>query len=226
MKYEVTIKLLSDTIIGSAESFNSLIDTEVVYDDYGLPYIPAKRVKGVMRNSAEDLVSSNIICSLLPTCTKEQVTRLFGLIGSSGFRDEFFLSDLYLDKYPDIVAWLKHLALRSKLISAPNVLSHFTCIRMQTAMDEEKLGISKEHSLRTSRVIRSGFVFTGSLTISDEIASKVEDLLGLIALNTTAMGTNRNRGFGEVELDICKPQSLRAIMQDKLEALYDTPHDC
>jgi CRISPR-associated protein Csx10 len=224
MRYSVTIKLLSDTIIGSAESFSSLIDTDIVYDDYGLPYIPAKRVKGILRNSAEDLIGYEGIGTIVPSLTLVQVNRLFGLIGYSGQREEFFLSNLYLDDYNSLVTWLKHLKQQSGLITTQNVLSHFTELRKQTAMDEDRSGVAKEHSLRTSRVINKGFVFKGAFTVSDEIATEVEDFLGLISIHTTSIGTNRNRGLGEIDLDICKPQSLKKIMREKLEALYDTQH--
>ena len=40
------IKLLSDLCTYSGESYNSMVDTDVVYDKYGIPYIPAKRIKG------------------------------------------------------------------------------------------------------------------------------------------------------------------------------------
>ena len=52
---KITIELLSDICIGSGESYNSVIDTDVTYDDYGLPYIPAKRIKGCIREAGLEL---------------------------------------------------------------------------------------------------------------------------------------------------------------------------
>ena len=44
---KITIKLLSDALINSGEGFGAIIDSDVVFDDIGLPYIPAKRIKGL-----------------------------------------------------------------------------------------------------------------------------------------------------------------------------------
>lgn len=44
--FTFNLELLSDTLIGSGEGWGATIDTDVVFDDFGLPYIPARRVKG------------------------------------------------------------------------------------------------------------------------------------------------------------------------------------
>lgn len=58
---KITIELLSDICIGSGESYNSVIDTDVTYDDYGLPYIPAKRIKGCIREAGLELKDFGLI---------------------------------------------------------------------------------------------------------------------------------------------------------------------
>ena len=57
----IEIELLSDLCSSSGESLNSQIDNDVCYDDYGLPYIPGKRIKGLMRESAQDLADIGLI---------------------------------------------------------------------------------------------------------------------------------------------------------------------
>ena len=49
---KLTIKLLSDSCTCSGETYNSMVDMDVVYDENGLPYIPAKRIKGCIREAA------------------------------------------------------------------------------------------------------------------------------------------------------------------------------
>ena len=44
---KIIIRLLSDLCTCSGETYNSIVDTDVVYDEYGIPYIPAKRIKDV-----------------------------------------------------------------------------------------------------------------------------------------------------------------------------------
>ncbi len=222
MNYTISIKLNSDTIIGSAESFGSIIDTDIIFDELGLPYIPAKRVKGIMRNAAKDLAGFAEILAIESTFTLENIEKLFGMIGDTRQRDEFCLSNLYLQDYELIVDWLRLLKRQSNLITVQSVLQNFTTLRKQTAMDEEKPGIALKHSLRVSRVLKRDNLFIGSLSLSDDIAKEYESILGLIACYTTSMGTKRNRGFGDIELDITSTQSLKQIMKSKLGAMYDT----
>ena len=48
----IKIKLLSDLCTCSGETYNSIVDMDVVYDENGIPYIPAKRIKGCIREAA------------------------------------------------------------------------------------------------------------------------------------------------------------------------------
>ena len=63
--YKLQISLKSDTLIGSGEGFGSIIDTDVVFDSLGLPFIPGRRLKGCMRESA------NQVCHML-SCRNHQ----------------------------------------------------------------------------------------------------------------------------------------------------------
>ena len=57
---KIWIELLSDLCVSTGESYNSYIDTDVVYDDYGMPYIPGKRIKGCIREAALELVEFGV----------------------------------------------------------------------------------------------------------------------------------------------------------------------
>lgn len=48
--YRIKIELLSDMCVSDGGIYNSAIDTDICYDEYGFPYIPAKRLKGCLRN--------------------------------------------------------------------------------------------------------------------------------------------------------------------------------
>jgi CRISPR-associated protein Csx10 len=83
------------------------------------------------------------------------------------------------------------------IFSRDNILSTFTDIRQQTAIDDEK-GIADEHSLRTIRVIKKGLLFKGEIEVETD-DSAISNTLALACLNLRRIGTKRNRGFGEVE---------------------------
>ena len=48
--YTLTIQLLSPTMLMSGQDVNT--DSTIVHDRYGIPFIPAKRVRGVLYESA------------------------------------------------------------------------------------------------------------------------------------------------------------------------------
>ena len=51
-KYLLEITLQSDMCVSDGGVYNSSVDIEVCYDSYGFPYIPAKRIRGCLRECA------------------------------------------------------------------------------------------------------------------------------------------------------------------------------
>ena len=51
----IKLELLSDLCTSSGDTVSGIIDTEVCYDENGIVYIPAKRVKGCLREAALEL---------------------------------------------------------------------------------------------------------------------------------------------------------------------------
>ena len=51
----IRIELLSDMCVSDGSAYNSLIDTEICSDMYGFPFIPAKRIRGCLRECAVEL---------------------------------------------------------------------------------------------------------------------------------------------------------------------------
>ena len=95
-KLEITLK--SDLCVGSGYSYAGIIDSDVCYDDCGLPYIPAKRLKGCMREAAE-----------LIGISEHEIERLFGKGGEHAFNENsekvlsgLILSNAYIMDYEKI----------------------------------------------------------------------------------------------------------------------------
>jgi len=188
-EYNITIKLLSDTIVGSAEGFSTIVDTDVVFDDVGIPYIPAKRIKGIIRENTQEIL--NVINSDV------NIDEIFGKEGETFEDTKFFISNLYIEDYEKNKNILTQFINEKNILTKDEVISSFTSIRSQTAIDEDT-GVAKRNSLRISRVLKKGIEFTGSLIFNE----KFEKELGLACLNTRRIGTMRNRGFGEVKVTI------------------------
>ncbi|MGB9823399.1 RAMP superfamily CRISPR-associated protein [Thermodesulfovibrio sp.] len=200
--YKLTIELKSPCLIGSGEGFGAIIDSDIVFDEYGIPYIPSKRIKGCLRDSAIEICemfeSAGInVLDLQKDKTENKysiVTSIFGKPGNDKSAPVYF-SNLTIQGYDDIKKWLAYLMNQySGLISREGIIEQYTEIRQQTAIDETT-GTAEEHSLRTIRVAKKGLVFEGS------IDADIDDvkLLYFAVKNLRRLGTKRNRGFGEVE---------------------------
>lgn len=187
-KYQIKIVLISDTLIGSAEGYGATIDKDSVFDETGLPLIPGKRVKGLLREQAEFLEKMG---------TLNNVGHLFGNSGSTAnSKESFSAGNFYLDKYDDNKQALERL-IDKKLLTRSEVIDYFTNIRVQTSIDP-KTGIAKDTSLRTSRVLKKGLVFFGEITIEEQY----EDLMNKVTALTRRIGSIRNRGFGHIHCEL------------------------
>ena len=132
----------------SGETYNSIVDTDVVYDVHGIPYIPAKRIKGCIREAALELLEFGLI-------SREEYEKLFGKEGNQ--QSGFSLSNAYLKEHAALVAVAEHFK-ENGLAAPQNVLEQYTDLRTQTAVDLET-GVADKNSLRTMRVIRRGLEF-------------------------------------------------------------------
>lgn len=151
---EISIKLLSDLCCYSGEVYNTTVDTDVVYDDYGLPYIPAKRLKGCIREAALELYEMG----LLP-----HYNAIFGKEGSDA--SAFTISNAKLKDYEKIVNGLNQFK-DADYVNQQKVLSLYTYLRTQTAVDTNT-GTAIENSLRTLRVLKKGLIFYADVDLKN-----------------------------------------------------------
>jgi len=203
--YQINITLLSDTLVGSGEGFGATIDTDIVFDEVGLPYIPAKRIKGCLRQSAEEVKEMfGQVADLESLLTKLDIDDVFGKTGTQESAPVYF-HNLTLPDYEDNYNWLDYFIQHKEykqLVSPEVILEYFTTLRQQTAIDEEK-GVAKEHSLRTSRVLQKGHTFIGELWLARPDDNIVKTL-NLACRNLRYIGTKRNRGFGRVKCELLR----------------------
>lgn len=139
---QLIIRLLSDLCTYSGDTHNSLVDTDVVYDENGIPYIPAKRIKGCIREAALEMVELGIAPS--------ELHEIFGKEGQQS--SAFSLSNAYIENYGEVTDVLKKCC-HTELKSPQNVLDQYTYMRVQTAVNPET-GTAQENSLRRIRVVK------------------------------------------------------------------------
>ena len=186
------IKLLSYTLTGSGEGAG-IIDSDVVLDDFGFPYIPSRRIKGVLKESSQE------VCDMLGL----DYNIVESVFGKDGFTEgKVHIGNLYVNNYENIRKEIDDLkkdknSIYNIFINPSQIASYYTTIRQQTSIDE-KSGIAKENSLRTFRVLKPGLEFEGEIYEITPLSKKEKALLYLAAVNLKRIGTSRNRGFGEI----------------------------
>lgn len=170
------ITLLSNAIITNGNG-DALIDLDSDYNEYGLPYISAKRLKGMLKDSANELISMGQDINVL---------RLFGDENNEGI---IKLSDARLQDY-EILEKLSN-------DFKPDLFKNsFSVVLNQTSLDER--GVAKKGSLRRFRAYDKGLVFESEIEENLEFLKDLE----LICLNLRYIGHKRTRGFGKVKCEI------------------------
>lgn len=214
MGYRIKMELLSDLCPASGESLAGVIDTEIKFDDYGFPYIPAKRIKGCLRESAieiKDLLGENF--------DDKSFNRLFGEVGSS-IEGNLKIYDGYLEGYKESFKdFLKIINDKNEkkykpLLKREYIKEMFTSTRTQTKISSQT-GTAEDGSLRVLRVINKGNIFYFDLNIDGENNSEVE-LLSKCCKVLRRVGLNRTRGYGEVscELEVIKNEDDNSNIED------------
>lgn len=144
MNYKIKITLLSETLIGSGEGYGGNIDSDVIFDDFGLPYIPARRIKGCLRESADEIVQ------YFPMFNSSMVEKIFGKKGSEQYVTSF--SNLHLPDYKDMIPYLStYFKEYPDTFNKESIIEQYTLMRTQTRIED---GVADDGSLRTIRVIK------------------------------------------------------------------------
>ena len=199
MSYQLEITLSSPLTSSAGNDWANLVDCDVVYNDWGLPEIPGKRLKGLLRDGVRDLLDALELSGVIETGHgKNILEKLFGRPGALfGEFSAVNVGNAYLrsftpdeDTYKDLTILVKQ-----GVLLAQEVLQGFTSIRAQTSIDP-KTGSALENTLRYTRCLKEGLTFLANIEINDS------SYINLIAAGTAAvkhMGLSRTRGFGEVK---------------------------
>jgi len=215
-KIKIKITTKSPVLVGSGKSFGSIIDSDIVFDEVGLPFIPSKRIKGLLRDSAIEVLDMFNACTLINKIdlTKKNedynlVEKVFGKPGNVEMPcvniDNFYIEEYNIIK-KELSTILK--SKYNKIFNSNDILAGFTEIRRHTAIDPNS-SIAKEHSLRTVRVIRKEIRFESLISVNC-FDSEAIPLIILACKNLRKMGTKRNRGFGKIE---CVVENINEIKQ-------------
>lgn len=194
------IRLLSDATFGRGDGVAGLVDAEVQHDEYGLPYLGGRTLKGLLGAECADIVPHLKSAGADGLGHwKEAEQRLFGTSGGA-LEGEATLRIGPAQLPADLRAAIAR-DVREKRVTRAEVLDSLTALRRQTAMDES--GAPQKETLRTMRVILRDTILEAPLAFT---AEPQPDDLALLAACVKAFrraGTGRNRGRGRLVAELC-----------------------
>lgn len=202
---KIKMSLVSEAIPGSGEGLSGIIDSDISSDEFGIPYIPSKRIKGVLRESGLDLSAAKSF----------DEGRLRDIFGESGAQvgTDFKISNGFIKDYEIYKKFLISAIQNEKLnpiFNKESVLNEFTYLRSQTTIDSET-GTAKENSLRTCRVLKRGLIFYFDINLPQQYNADFEKICHV----TRRFGLSRTRGLGEISLKLM-PDEEENVLEQKV----------
>jgi len=180
MKINYKIELLTDWHVGSGLDSGADADTLVLKDENNLPYIPGKTVKGLLRDSLNEIKE-------VKKLTESEIDVLFGEEAEKYDleRKKIYFSNVELSE-------------TEKLEIITNKLSSHLYKNIASTKIEKKTGVAAQNSLRTMEVCIP-LSLVGSIETEIENA---KDIFETAFKWTRNLGVNRNRGLGRCKFSI------------------------
>lgn len=200
VKHEVTITLLSPLQLSGGQA-DVNVDVDMLVDSMGIPYIPAKRFRGVLYESALEVIEMVETANTgveHPVLNRRLLNELFNR-GTEESHVALEVDDFHIEGYESLKQEIEllHTAFPS-VVTKKSIRNAYTSLRYETAIDETT-GVVKDGSLRTIRVMdREDQVFEGCIFIHNGNENH-ESLLAVALQNTKYIGYKRNRGFGRIQ---------------------------
>lgn len=203
----VRITMLSDWHVGSGGGQPGHIDRLVVRDADGLPYVPAKTLRGIWRDACERLAFGLDDGRTGPWC--RLVDFIFGSQPALGEQDPSArhaqpeappLSSALLVRPARIPG-----ALRNALLAQPAVCAAVTFVKPGVSIDPAT-GCARDEYLRFEEMARQGTILEAACTlapIEDELLRQAASalLVGALAL-IERLGGKRRRGAGRCRAEV------------------------
>ena len=201
MRKLMKIELKSDLCAGVGKHYAAILDLDTALDEFGLPYIPSRRLKGCMREAAEMIGIQSI-------------NEIFGVSGK-GESGSLRIGNAVIKNYVGTVT-----AIRENGILHNEVTNLFCYTRQETAIDS-KTSTAKEGTLRFIRVVNKDYpnsdnpmCFYAPIEFDDEYENEIKKTCKALR----NIGYHRNRGLGAVE---CSLTDMTDTFQLKEQAFED-----
>ncbi|MCR5670308.1 MAG: hypothetical protein K6G10_04820 [Butyrivibrio sp.] len=199
----IRITLHSDMCLSTGQNQGTRVQTDICTDRYGIPFIPARRIKGCLREAAKELLELG-----LSGYTKDDIQGLFG--DEKGRSGALYINDGLLPDIEEVYSTIEELAkkgtdIEKKAVHPGNISGMYTYRRFQMSMKGDDKGPG---TLRTLNVLvhydpldknkSRELEFIAYATLAGK--KEYEELLKLCCKAVRHMGFGRNRGLGNVSL--------------------------
>lgn len=193
INYQITF--FSEWHAGSGLTSGSDVDALVIKDKNGLPYIPGKTLKGLLKEATIQILE------LQDKHPKDEkiITELFGYAEDNKPEDEAphntgqaFFTNAVLNEN-----------LRDAIIKQ-DIAGHFYRSTSSTAIEDS--GIAKEHSLRKAETVIPCRLEAEIHNVENEFIEHIEQSMKWIK----RLGKNRNRGLGRCKFEITNKEEVKA----------------
>ncbi|MCR4646756.1 MAG: hypothetical protein K5695_15330 [Oscillospiraceae bacterium] len=202
--YQLVITLQSALCAADGDGFASVIDTDIVTDQHGIPYLPARRIKGCLKQAASYIGSA-------------QIAAIFGTRGAAA-PGSLHISNAKLSCYDAVLTAAKELP-------PQQVTELFADTIAATALDENSA--VKENTLRFIRAVSAAAPWSSAedpeplrFVADVEIGEAYVPELKRICKALRHIGYKRNRGFGAVTCTLREAEAAGSA--PAAESLDDT----
>lgn len=186
IKYE--IKFYTDWHCGSGQTSGADVDSLVIKDETGLPYIPGKTLKGLIRDIAEDL-------SMYGYPNMNQfIKECFG--HGSDKTEESYATQLYFSNAHNSRKFNQDLSTKKEL-------KKYLYRKISSTAINSETGIAENKSLRKIEVCIPMSLYAEIKNIPDEHIQTMEKCLKMVK----NIGMNRNRGLGRCDIRIYEKEA-------------------
>ena len=176
------IEFFSNWHCGSGQAAGADVDALVVKDRDGLPYVPGRTLKGLLKEAANDLFED-----------ETAINTVFGISGDKKNHQTgcaFFSNATFADE-------------ERKAIVDNKWTNHLFQTFSSTAIDEN--GIAKDNSLRKIETVVPCKLQGIISNVSKEYVDMLEEAMHFVK----RMGTGRNRGYGRCQLTITGKEEVK-----------------
>ncbi|MGA9772999.1 MAG: RAMP superfamily CRISPR-associated protein [Blastocatellia bacterium] len=204
MRMELHLSLTSDATFGRGDGVAGLIDSEVEHDEYGLPYLRGRTLKGLLVEECANILYA-LQSSAVLNRFESAAQFLFGKAGSTLSDDALMRVGAALLPEELRQAAKADIKANPPRLTPDEVLASLTAIRRQTAVDD-KTGAPEKNSLRSLRIILRQTGFIAQLDFDKDLDDDSKALLAACVMSLRRAGTGRNRGRGRLESSLYDAQ--------------------